>query len=198
MINDHGDQILTVTDAADDGDGVRITAAPSARGQEPAIVTVCAGAAVIALDAGDDVIVTCGSVTIEVLAGRVEVTFVAENGTQATASLGEGNALTFDEEAFTFDAPATNTGTISIDVGGDQISVSSGEHVDARAVIESRSPVITPAPAVEEPTPETTEETPSLDEGSSRGPIAAVVLVLIVAVGIVGGAAYTYIQKSKG
>ena len=151
----------------------------------------------ILLDAGDDIIVTCGSVNIEVLAGQVEVTFVAKDGTEATTSLGEGNELTFDEVAFTFDAPASNIGPVSIDVEGIQISVASGEHVDATAVIESGTPIIAPAPVVEEPTPGATEEPPSLDEGSSRGPITAVVLVLIVAAGIVGGAAYTYMKKSR-
>ena len=105
VVSDRGDQILTVTDAADAGDGILIAAAASSRGPKPAAIAVCEGAAIISLDAGDIVIVTCGSVTIKVIEGMVEVTFVADDGTEATASLGEGNELTFDAETSAFEAP---------------------------------------------------------------------------------------------
>ena len=178
---------------------MRISASVSAIGRAPAIVTVCEGEAVIALDAGDDIIVTCGSVIIEVLSGQVEVTFIAEDGTEAMASLGKGNELTFDAENFTFDAPASNPGTISIEAEGHQMTVASGEQLDAMAVVESATPVSAPAPAVEEPTPAAVARAPSLDEGSSnRGLVAAGLIVIILALGIVGGAFCGYRQKLRG
>jgi len=56
--------------------------------------------------------VTCGSVTVEVISGTVEVTFVAEDGTPATANLDQGDNITFEPETFAI----TNNGSSPAEV----------------------------------------------------------------------------------
>ncbi len=197
VVVDKGDQVLIVTDAADERDGVLIIADVTSRGRKPATVTVCEGAAVITLDAGDVIIVTCGSVTIEVLAGSVEVMFVAEDGTEAVASIGRGNELTFDAVAVTFDAPATNADTIVIMVGDEQISVASGQHADVEAMIAASAPVLTPAPVIGEPTPEAGDVGAGEEEDSGGPTISAILIALIAAAGIIGGLSYTFLRRSN-
>ena len=170
----------------------------TSKGRKPATVTVCEGAAVITLDAGDVIIVTCGSVTIEVVAGSVEVKFVAEDGTEAVATIGRGNALTFDTEAVTFDAPATNAETIVVQVGDEQISVASGEHARVEAQIFPEAPTATPAAAAPQPTLTPVPEIAPSDDGLGSGAISAITIAILAVLSIIGGVTYFFIRRSQG
>ena len=195
VVEDQGDQVLIVTDAADEGDGVLIIADLTSRGRKPATVTVCEGAAVITLGAGDAIIVTCGSVTIKVVAGYVEVVFVAEDGTKAAANIGLGNELTFDAEAVTFDAPATNTDTIVVQVENEQISVASGEQARVEARISTEAPAATPAATAPPPTLTPTPEIAPSDDGLGGVTISAITLAILVLLSLIGGITYAYVRR---
>jgi uncharacterized delta-60 repeat protein len=123
-----GDQLLAIVDATSSADGVMITAS-AAGGSTPATISVDGGAALFFINAGDQLIVTHGSVIVHVLAGAVEATFVSDSGEVATTTLPAGNELTFEPETFVFSAPATNTETVQIVVNGSEIEVGSGESV---------------------------------------------------------------------
>jgi hypothetical protein len=129
-IVDFGDQIITIVDAPDPADGVLIVA-DLAGGALPAIISIDGGASILSLTAGDQVIVTHGSVILDVLAGAVEATFLADNGSEATSSLPAGISLTFEPENFTFIAPVENTQPVEIIANGTEISVPPGETVVA-------------------------------------------------------------------
>jgi hypothetical protein len=100
-------------------------------GAEPATISIDGGASSLSLTAGDQVIATHGSVILDVLAGLVEVSFVADSGGVATASLTSGTSLTFQPETFTFIAAATNTEPVQIIANGEELSVPPGETVVA-------------------------------------------------------------------
>ncbi len=123
-----GDQLLAIVDATDSAEGVMITAS-AAGGSAPAVISIDGGAALFYINAGDQLIVTHGSVIVHVLAGTVEATFVADSGAVATASLTSGNELTFQPESFVFSVPATNTQPVQILVNGAEVTVSSGQTV---------------------------------------------------------------------
>jgi uncharacterized delta-60 repeat protein len=127
-IEARGDQILTVIDAPNSGDGVIISAAASG-GSAPAIINIDGGASRLYIGPGDEVKVTHGSVIVHVLAGTVEATFVGDSGEVATASLSAGNELTFKPDTFVFSAPATNTETVQVVVNGSAIEIGSGQAV---------------------------------------------------------------------
>jgi hypothetical protein len=112
---------------------VLITAA-AAGGPVPATISVVGGASTLSLTAGDQILVTHGSVILDVLAGTVEATFIADTGNVATASLDSGNGLTFKPDTFTFIAPATNTEAVQTTFMADSgqkstVSLVSGDSV---------------------------------------------------------------------
>ena len=197
VVSDRGDQILTVTDAADAGDGILIAAAASSRGLKPAAIAVCGGAAIISLDAGDIVIVTCGSVTIKVIEGMVEVTFVGDSGTEATTSLGEGNELTFDPETLAFEAPAANPDAIVVQVEDEQISVAPGEHAQADAQISLAVPTATPPAVAPQPTFTPVPEFAPSDDGLGAGAISAITIAIVTVLTVIGGITYSFVSRSK-
>ncbi|MFC1929214.1 hypothetical protein ACFLXK_06465, partial [Chloroflexota bacterium] len=124
-IIDRGNQQLAISDESYPF-GIRIVAA-SPGGQDSATIHVCNDAGLLSLDAGDEVVVTCGSVTVEVVTGTVEVTFTAEDGAQATADLNEGNNITFEPETFA----VTNNGNTPavVNVNGAPLTVNPGEEL---------------------------------------------------------------------
>ena len=139
-ITNRGNQELTVTDAADPTLGVEI-AASAAGGAIPATVSACRGVSSFDLGAGDSVSVICSSVTIDVISGTVDVTFIAPDGTETTASLGAGNSLTLETETFTISAPESNLDDVVIVVNDVSITVTPG----ATAVsIDTTAPTVTP------------------------------------------------------
>ena len=124
-ITDRGEQLLSITDEPDPC-GVRIVASP-AGGIIPATVSVCGGQSILTLNAGDEAVVTCGSVEINVISGIVEVTFVPIDGSPATTSLAAGNSLTFEAVTFTITAPSTNPDVAVVVVEGEEFSLAPGE-----------------------------------------------------------------------
>jgi hypothetical protein len=144
-ITTRGDQILTITEETNPA-GVRIDADISG-GLVPAIVDVCGGISIITLGLGDEIVVTCSSVTIEVINGTVDITFISTEGTQGTTSLPAGNSITFDQDLFSFVAPPTNTQTITIDVEGTPIMISPGDTntspPEVGTIIASQDPIQT-------------------------------------------------------
>jgi hypothetical protein len=123
-----GDQDLTITEEANPV-GVRVNAdiTPNPPGITPAIVEFCSAMSSIIFDPGDESIVTCSSVTVTVISGPLSITFFGSDGTEATTSLNEGNTITFNQDDFSFTAPATNIGIVTINVGGIQIMIDPGE-----------------------------------------------------------------------
>src|SRR5262249_10213051 len=130
--------------------GVVILASPSG-GAVPATISVEGGASTLTLTAGDQVVVTHGSVVLDVVSGPVEASFVALGGdaTVATAVLAEGSSLTFEPDTLTFIAEtqvtvvligsdeAQATATIS---AGDEISFDP-ESFEVTADADNNSPV---------------------------------------------------------
>jgi hypothetical protein len=143
-ITTRGDQILTISDAQNPS-GVIITTQPGG-GLLPDITNVCGGIAVISQDSGDGVGVTCGSVTIDVSSGSVDITFIGSE-TQATTTVLVGNSITFDQDTFSFSAPSTNTQTIIIDVEGTPITIGPGDtntsQPEVGTIIASQDPIQT-------------------------------------------------------
>lgn len=123
-ITDRGDQVLTVTDSEDPVEGVTVAAAD---GTVPATVSGCGGIVTYDLDAGDEVIVTCGSVTTKVIKGTVEITFFGPEGTTATTSLDAGCSLLFEPDTFTFTAPPDNSCSVVVLIEGKTLSIEPGE-----------------------------------------------------------------------
>jgi hypothetical protein len=117
-ILDRGDQILTITDRPTPA-GVRIGVDPTG-GPSPATVTACGGLSSFALTEGDDMALTCGSITIQVFGGTVEIEFVGDDGQLVTTSLEDGNTLTFESSTSSFVAPPTNAGAVIVLVDGDE------------------------------------------------------------------------------
>ena len=133
VISDRGEQILVLSDEPTP-EGVRIRVEPSA-GVVPATVTVCGGIAAITLDGEDEVIVTCGSVTIRVIRGSVEITFFTTEGDFLT-TLTADNAVAFQPEGPegpVITAPSDNTRATHITSGGIEdldIGLTPGEDAD--------------------------------------------------------------------
>jgi len=128
-ITDRGDQALTVTDVPGAEElGVVISADPSG-GPRPATVKLCGAPSELLLAAGDQVVVTCGSVTIKTTGGTspygIKFRFVAPDGTVAVASLPLGNAMTFDPGNFTITAGEANFVPIPVEltVNGQQFAI---------------------------------------------------------------------------
>jgi len=124
VVLSRGDQLLTVSEEPNP-DGVRVSA-DMAGGLAPALLSI-SGGAFVSLDAGDEVIVTQGSVTLFVVSGVVEVTYTADDGSVALASLSEGDHITFDGSDFSF----TNLGRgeVTVYVNDVPYSIPGGETV---------------------------------------------------------------------
>jgi hypothetical protein len=124
-ITSRGDQTLTIKEEPNPS-GVRIKDLSSV-GPSPAALKVCGGAARLSLDAGDEAIVTCGSVTVSVISGVVEITFLGNDGTRITVSLAAGNSLTFDPVNLTITAPSSNSGPVVVLINGKQLILNPGQ-----------------------------------------------------------------------
>ncbi len=137
-IKERGGQILTIVDSPYPNKGVVITA-ESSGGSNVANIEMNSSPCAItpstfppssfSLIAGNQVVVTCGSITIEVLSGPVEITFVAADGTPATTALSTGNTVTFDPITFTFTTPATNAVPTVILVNETEFTMLPGETI---------------------------------------------------------------------
>ena len=125
-ITSRGGQELSVTEAPSPG-GVRILADSSGSGNN-AKISACAGAATYTLSAGKEIIVTCGSVTTQVIQGPVHTDLV---GTDFTMSLDipTGFIVTFIPETATVIADQNNPGPLTYTIGGNTVTVDPGETV---------------------------------------------------------------------
>ena len=125
FINTRGNQTLTLVEETNPA-GVRITS--TSGGAQPAIILmVCGGpTTTVSIDAGESLVVTCGSVTLTILVGPVDATLVGDDGTVATVSLNSGFEFTFDPETLEFSAPSDNPGDITILVDGSPVVVAPG------------------------------------------------------------------------
>jgi hypothetical protein len=70
-------------------------------------------------------------VTIEVKSGAVTIVFTANDGTQGSGELIEGNIITFEPETVVFTAPATNQTVVVVLFEGAELLVAPGETVKA-------------------------------------------------------------------
>ena len=125
VITTRGNQTLTITEEPNP-DGIRITADVSG-GLLPAVINGCGGISIITLSPGDNIVVTCGSVTIDVTNGPVEVTFIGTGEIEATSSLTAGNSITFDPDTFSFVVPPTNLDPVVVIVDGEQVILNPGQ-----------------------------------------------------------------------
>jgi hypothetical protein len=81
------------------------------------------------MTAGDDFLVTCGSVIVSVLAGPIEIRLVATGDRIATTSVDAGNGLTFDQSTFIVAAAVSNTAAIVITVSNNPFTLNPGQTV---------------------------------------------------------------------
>jgi hypothetical protein len=106
----HGDQALKIIDLPSP-EGV-VLQADAGQSGDPAQVEVCGGYASLDLDAGDRVLVTCGSVKLNVLKGAVNVKFVSDDGRTADSTITQessGLTVIFKPESFSFTAEPVAT-----------------------------------------------------------------------------------------
>ncbi len=133
QILDRGNQVLRISEIPNP-DGVEVnTASPG--GALPGVISFCGGLSVIQFSPGDEAIVTCTSVRIDVISGDLEVSFFATDGTEATTIITQGNSITFDQDTFSFVTPPTNTQAIIIIVEGKQITVNPGDTNTSEPVV---------------------------------------------------------------
>jgi hypothetical protein len=134
------------------------------------------------LAANDQIIITCGSATTVVIGGSPHVSFLANDGTKANATIPKGDNLRFDPVKKEFTAPQSNQGpiTVSVHEGAKTVSlvVPSGKTVSEVQPIPSVSkaggaaggaapggglpkpPVTPPKPPVTPPKPPVTPPKP--------------------------------------
>lgn len=148
-IGDRGDQLLTIQTTAD-GTGIRITSDPDLSGDRPATVEACfigvvgGGAGIIReIRRGTTLVIHCGSITVAVLAGSVEMLLRGRNGSiVATAVVTAGNSLTFDPATFSTRAARTNRSDIVLSFDGPDLVL-----VPGTEVVVNRPPVVVLEPA---------------------------------------------------
>jgi Concanavalin A-like lectin/glucanases superfamily/Bacterial TSP3 repeat len=133
-ITDRGDQTLQISDLADPTQGVQVQVAAS-NGPSPALIQSCNGAAQHSLDSADDsVVITCGSVIVNVLGGQVGNILFSQDGTVSKVDLSAGHGLTFKPDRALITAPETNPDAIVIDVDGVQKAIVPGGQATAVAL----------------------------------------------------------------
>ena len=160
VIVDYGGQDITITDESYP-DGVRVTASMDGD-DNPAIVEFCDGASAFKLVAGDEVVVTCGSVISTAIAGPIQITFISTNDETAETTIPQGNKLKFDPETFTFTASSNNIHTIIILKDGKDITIPPGSVISIQDVdtLVEEPPVDV---LVEEPPVDVLVEEPPVD-----------------------------------
>jgi len=126
-VESRGDQLLAILDEPQPG-GIQIGTGKS--GEIETVISSCGGATSFSVSSGDQLFVTCVGVTISVIGGTVEVTFVAEDGTVFVASVDAENTLAFEPGEATVTAAMDNTGAVVVLIDGRRKrSVEPGETV---------------------------------------------------------------------
>ncbi|MFI5405399.1 MAG: DNRLRE domain-containing protein [Nitrososphaerales archaeon] len=126
-ITTRGNQTLTITEEPNPN-GLRI-AADISGGLVPAVVNACGGFSLITLSPGDEIVVTCSSVTVNLINGQVEILFIGIDNTEASVILPQGNTITFDPNFFSFVVPPENTEPLIILVNGTEITINPGSAI---------------------------------------------------------------------
>jgi len=111
-----GNAVLEISD--NPGNGVHISSTGVA------FVDAC-GNSSLSLSAGDSTNVSCGSVTIEVVSGMIDVEFVGDDGTTVTATLTEGDDVTFEQDTLIFTNEGENP--VTLIVNGEEQTILPGE-----------------------------------------------------------------------
>jgi hypothetical protein len=139
-----GDQILTIIDDPDPTEGLQIIADPSG-GPTPAQISTCGGASSIEVSADVVITLTCGSVSIKIISGvDVIVQFIADDETLATASLSEGNDITFDDATLSIES---NAGTAVVTITADDGTTAEVSLAEGNAItVDSVTSIITADP----------------------------------------------------
>jgi len=127
QIIDSGDHEFTILDVPEPI-GLNINNTCDTECTIPVIIEGCNGGTIIELTSGDSVILTCGSVIIQVISGTVDVEFVADDGTIVTTTLSIGDDVTFEPETVTIVNDGLNPVTVIID--GEEIIVEGDSSVD--------------------------------------------------------------------
>ncbi len=122
-ITTRGDQTLIISDEPNP-DGIKITA-DIGGGPTAATILVCSGLSTISLDAGDEIVVLCGSATVSIITGSVDVLFTV-GGVPATTTMNPSDSITFDDDTLTFTNNSATT-TAEITIGSQTIILSPGE-----------------------------------------------------------------------
>ena len=136
IITARGDQVLSITEGSNPA-GVRIAAAPTG-GAAHATISACGGTATLTVSPGDEVVVTCSSVTITVISGDGVAVQFTVGDEPATMDIGAGNSVTFDPTDNTVTAPATNVDTLVVLVDGREFAVPPGQ----TTVVDTNAPTI--------------------------------------------------------
>jgi len=107
--------VLTITNVVSSGVSIVSTGAAS--------VSACGGSVAATFSSGDAAVVTCGSVTIEVVSGSIFIEFVT-GGVPATTTLTAGESLTFDPDTLLITSVDTSA---TITIGGAVLEIGPGE-----------------------------------------------------------------------
>ncbi|MCZ6582523.1 MAG: hypothetical protein O6761_05050 [Thaumarchaeota archaeon] len=142
VIVSDGEQILTIRNDHGITKGVRIIADPNG-GAEPAhIIEGCniPFSSSFFVDAGEEVVLTCGSITVEATSGIISSIFVGDDGTEASAEINEGNTLTFDPASFTM---KSITGTAEVTIVADDGTIAEISLTEGNAItVDSETSII--------------------------------------------------------
>jgi hypothetical protein len=124
-IASYGDQNLKIKDFESPDDGVEVFSDPFG-GKLPAKVITCVEDAELMISAGEHWGVECGSVTIEVFSGEIEIKIPIDGGFLIT-SLESREKLTIDIETFTITAGLDNPKNVSVFINGQKKTILPGE-----------------------------------------------------------------------
>ncbi|MDH3960638.1 MAG: PxKF domain-containing protein, partial [Desulfuromonadales bacterium] len=129
IIAEFGDQTLRLWDATPSANnGVYVSTNYCAPGNShvPSILSMCGGIAEVAVGPCDFIEATCGSITLQVFEGPVEVNLFADNSSVAHVSVPTGNLMTFDASSAVISTPQSNIENILLTVNGSAIELAPG------------------------------------------------------------------------
>ena len=135
-ITDPGNQVLTILDEPAP-DGVRITASASG-GSGVAKIQVCGASATLTLKAGNDLVVTCGSVVLQVEAGLPVNMEITLNNEPTTVIVPAEIAVTF----------SPNTGTLAVEATSDPEPGTEPPQVVVETTINNEPATLTVPPEI--------------------------------------------------
>ena len=126
-ITNPGNQVLSIVDEPL-AEGVRIIADLTG-GSGVAKVSVCGASATLSIRAGNELVVTCGSVILAVEAGPAVTMEIVLDGEPATVSVPPDNEVTFKPEKATLEVTTTSLESVEpvlLSVGGAEVPIEPG------------------------------------------------------------------------